>query len=155
MVRLRGPALSGLIRPARRRLLVAALGFGRRRRLDLGLGPAWALLGYAALALPEARQVALDRPRTGHGLGVVDAVDGSLAVLTVGPAGARIDAWGGPGAEGAVRSVVERWERAGQPGVAAGRVTVRYGPVRPAGWWCSRRGDQWLALDWAPAVSGR
>ena len=42
----------------------------------------------------------------------------------------------------------ERWQLAGRPSVADARITVRYGSVRPHGWHSSRRGDQWIALDW-------
>ena len=90
-------------------------------------------------------------------LGVVDAVDGSLALLTpvAAEAGAgggaselRIDAYGGPGAERAILSAVERWHLAGRPRMADARIAVRYGAVRPHGWRSVRRGDQWIALDW-------
>jgi hypothetical protein len=47
-----------------------------------------------------------------------------------------------------VLSAVERWGLAGRPGIADARLAVRFGAVRPHGWHTSRRGDQWIALDW-------
>jgi hypothetical protein len=85
----------------------------------------------------------------------VDAVDGSLAILTpAGRGGVRLDAYGGPGAERALLSAIDRWGLAGRPGIADMTITVRYGSVRPHGWRSVRRDDQWIALDWqrpAPA----
>ena len=170
---LAGPALAGLDRAARQRLVLTALGFARRRQVPLGPGSAHGLLTYVALALPEQRLVEVEHSGPGLGreaLGTVDAVDGSLAVLVPGPGGrVRLDAYGGPGAERGLLSAVERWALAGRPGVASARIAIRYGPVRPHGWHSARRGDQWMALDWArltrtlpghgsgrvPAVDGR
>ncbi len=153
-VELTGPALAGLDRAARQRLVMTALGFARRRPVPLGGGSAVGLLAYVALALPEERLVEVERAGGGSvgraALGVVDAVDGSLAVLVPEAGGSlRLDTYGGKGAERGVLSGVERWELAGRPAVADARLTVRYGSVRPHGWRSSRRGDQWIALDWA------
>ncbi|HEX6424072.1 MAG TPA: hypothetical protein VFZ79_11370 [Acidimicrobiales bacterium] len=155
LVDLAGPALAGLDRGARQRLAVTAMGFGRSRRVRVGSGAVGGLLTYAALALPEQRLVEVSRAGgTGsaarRALGVVDAVDGGLAALAPDRpgGGVRLDAWGGRGAERSLLSAVERWMLAGRPGIGDARVTVRYGPVRPHGWWSVRRGDQWLALDW-------
>lgn len=158
-----GPALAGLDRRGRQRLALTALGFGRSRRVPVGRGSTLALFTYVALALPEERLLEVSRTgsrstTTRQALGVVDAVDGSLAVLTPaapGPGGGagaevRIDAYGGPGAEQAILSAVERWHLAGRPRMADARITVRYGAVRPHGWRSVRRGDQWIALDWQP-----
>ena len=151
-VELTGPALAGLDRAARQRLVMTALGFARRRPVPLGGGSALGLLAYVALALPEERLVDVERSRgTGvrEALGVVDAVDGSLAVLVPEPSGrVRIDAYGGNRAERGVLSTIERWELAGRPAVSDARLSVRYGSVRPHGWHSARRGDQWIALDW-------
>jgi hypothetical protein len=154
-----GPALAGLGRADRQRLALTALGFGRSRRVPVGRASTLALFAYVALALPEERLVEVSR--TGarsttarQALGVVDAVDGSLALLTPvapepgGGGEVRIDAYGGSGAERAVLSAVERWYLAGRPRMADARIVVRYGPVRPHGWRSVRRGDQWIALDW-------
>ncbi len=151
---LTGPALAGLDRAARQRLVMTALGFARGGRVPLGGGSALGVLAYVALALPEERLVEVERGgdgSVGHAaLGVVDAVDGSLAVLVPDARGSlRLDAYGGTGAERSVISAVERWRLAGRPGVAGARLTVRYGSVRPHGWHSARRGDQWIALDWA------
>ena len=152
-VELAGPALAGLDRAARQRLVMTALGFARRRPVPLGGGSALGLLAYVALGLPEERLVEVERsggPAGREALGAVDAVDGSLAVLVPGPGGrVRLDAYGGTGAERGVLSAIERWEHAGRPAVADARLTVRYGSVRPHGWHSARRGDQWIALDWA------
>lgn len=155
LVDLAGPALAGLDRAARQRLAVTALGFGRSRRLPVGPAAAHGLLTYAALALPEERLVEVSRAGGAgaparRALGVIDAVDGGLAALVPDRAGggARLDGWGGRGAERALLSAVERWVRADRPRIDDARVTVRYGPVRPHGWWSVRRGDQWVALDW-------
>jgi protein-L-isoaspartate(D-aspartate) O-methyltransferase len=151
-VDLTGPALAGLDRADRQRLVMTALGFARRRPVPLGTGGAHGLLAYVALALPEARLVEVERSGGASGreaLGVVDAVDGSLAVLVPGPGGRlRLDAYGGAGAERSLLSAIERWQLAGRPSVADARITVRYGSVRPHGWHSTRRGDQWIALDW-------
>ena len=80
-----GPALAALGPADRQRLMVTALGFARTRPVDLGGAPSWSLGAYATLALPEERLVEVVGPRWPaageHILGVVDAVDGSLAVL--------------------------------------------------------------------------
>jgi protein-L-isoaspartate(D-aspartate) O-methyltransferase len=154
-----GPALAGLDRPARQRLALTALGFGRSRQVSVGRSSTLPLFTYVALALPEERLVEVSRAgsRTTtarQALGVVDAVDGSLAILTPvmptagGGGEVRIDAYGGPGAERAVLSAIERWHLGGRPRMADARIVVRYGPVRPHGWRSLRRGDQWIALDW-------
>jgi protein-L-isoaspartate(D-aspartate) O-methyltransferase len=152
-----GPALAGLDRVARQRLAVTALGFGRSRRVPVGGSSPLALFAYVALALPEERLIEVSRTAdrsttTRQALGVVDAVDGSLALLTPGspeaPGRVRLDAYGGPGAERAVLSAIERWHLAGRPRMGDARIAVRYGPVRPHGWRSIRRGDQWIALDW-------
>lgn len=157
-----GPALAGLDRHGRQRLALTALGFARSRHVSVGRGSTLPLLTYVALALPEERLVEVSRAGSRsttarQALGVVDAVDGSLALLTPvatearagGGAGElRIDAYGGPGAERAILSAVERWHLAGRPRMADARIAVRYGAVRPHGWRSVRRGDQWIALDW-------
>jgi protein-L-isoaspartate(D-aspartate) O-methyltransferase len=147
LVGIAGPALAGLDSAGRRALLVRALGFGRSDEVDLGGAPPWAPLAYAALALPEERLVEVTRPGR-WALGVVDAADGSLALLRIGLAGAAVEAYGGRGAEGALRSALDRWARAGRPGIGDLVVNVRYGPERPHAWRCLRRSDQWIALDW-------
>jgi protein-L-isoaspartate(D-aspartate) O-methyltransferase len=156
LVELSGPALAGLSPAERQRLVVTAMGFARARPVDLGRAPSWSLGAYATLALPEERLVEVAGPRwpvmAEHILGVVDAVDGSLAVLAGGGMRARIEAYGGPGAERALAAVVDRWRAAGRPGVAELRLRVRYGPERPHAWRVLRRGDHWVACDWA---SGR
>ena len=159
-----GPALAGLDRADRQRLALTALGFGRSRRVPVGRRSTLALFTYVALALPEERLVEVSRSgsrstTTRQALGVVDAVDGSLALLTPtaaapgggGGAEVRIDAYGGPGAERAILSAVERWYLAGRPRMADARIAVRYGAVRPHAWRSVRRGDQWMALDWQRA----
>ena len=156
-VRLTGPALAALDGPARRRLLMTALGFAREEVLPVRWPAAWNLLAYAALALPEERLLEVTRPvRDGpdptalrSALGVVDAADGSLALLGVAATGLRLESFGGTGAENAVRAAAERWHLAGRPGLGDARVSIRYGPGRPHAWRAVRRGDQWLALDWA------
>jgi protein-L-isoaspartate(D-aspartate) O-methyltransferase len=154
LVEMWGPAIAGMDTPARQRLVVTALGFARRRRLDLGRGSSWSLAAYAALGLPEERLVECSRPEwvaAGElGLGVVDAVDGSVAFLVGGSQRARIEAHGPRGAELALLNVIDRWRSAGRPGVERLRVRVRYGPERPQAWRSLRRGDQWVALDWRP-----
>jgi protein-L-isoaspartate(D-aspartate) O-methyltransferase len=151
-VHLSGPALAGLDRAGRQRLVMTALGFARRRQVALDRGSAHGLLAYVTLALPEERLVEVERSGGAAGreaLGVVDAVDGSLAVLVPGPGGrVRLDAYGGAGAERSLLSAIERWQLAGRPSVADARLTIRYGAVRPHGWHSARRGDQWIALDW-------
>ncbi len=153
---LAGPALAGLDRAARQQLAVTALGFGRSRRVPVAGSSALALLAYCALALPEERLVEVSRAggRTTtarQALGVVDAVDGSLALLVPSPSGdrVRLDAYGGGGAERALLSSIERWALAGRPRIADASITIRYGTVRPHGWRSVRRADQWIALDWA------
>jgi protein-L-isoaspartate(D-aspartate) O-methyltransferase len=170
LMELTGPALAGLDSAARQRLALTALGFARRRPVAVGRSSAHALLSYVALALPEERLVEVTRvdgssggsPSAQPGLGVVDAVDGSLAALVPtsgaqrgrggrgdrGGDGVRLDAYGGRGAEHALLAVADRWVRAGRPRIVDARVTVRYGSVRPHAWSCVRRGDQWIALDW-------
>jgi protein-L-isoaspartate(D-aspartate) O-methyltransferase len=158
MVDMTGPALAGLDAVARQRLVVTLLGFGRHRPLPLGGGSAMGLLAYVTLALPEERLVEVTRRGTraaavNTALGVVDAVDGGVAVLASGPGGRaplRLDAYGAPGAEGAVLSAVERWTLAGRPAIDDATFTVRYGPERPDGWRTLRRQGQWIALDWSP-----
>ena len=147
LVEIGGPALAGLDGTGRRALVVRALGFGRSEAVDLGGAPPWAPLAYAALALPEERLVEVTRPGR-WALGVVDAADGSLALLRIGLGGAAVEAFGGRGAEGALRSALDRWARAGRPGLDDLVVNVRYGPERPQAWRCLRRSDQWIALDW-------
>jgi protein-L-isoaspartate(D-aspartate) O-methyltransferase len=162
LMELTGPALAGLDQAARQRLALTALGFARRRRVAAGRMSAHALLSYVALALPAERLVEVSRagaPTAGQtGLGVVDTVDGSLAALVPSGGGesVRLDAYGGRGAEHALLAAADRWRRAGRPGIADARVTVRYGPVRPHAWSTARRGDQWIALDWSsePARPG-
>jgi protein-L-isoaspartate(D-aspartate) O-methyltransferase len=148
-IRFTGPALSGLDGPARRRLVVTALGFSRSEPLPVRWPPAGDLLTYAALALPEERLLAVERPQVLPALGVLDAADGSLAVLAVAEEGLRLESFGGTGAENALRSAADRWNLAGRPSVASARVTVRYGVARPHSWRSTRRGDQWIGLDWA------
>jgi protein-L-isoaspartate(D-aspartate) O-methyltransferase len=160
LVEMWGPAIAGMDAPARQRLIVTALGFARRRRLDLGRGSSWSLAAYAALGLPEERLVECSRPEWAAagelGLGVVDAVDGSVAFLVGGTRRARIEAHGGRGAELALLNAIDRWQSVGRPGVERLSVRVRYGPERPQAWRSLRRGDQWLALDWLPSTgSGR
>ncbi|HLT68729.1 MAG TPA: methyltransferase domain-containing protein [Acidimicrobiales bacterium] len=169
LLEIAGPALAGLDRPDRQRLITTALGFGRTRDLPLRGASPHALMTWVALALPEHRQVEVSRggPRSTtarQALGVVDVADGSLALLV--PAatpggGVRLVAHGGRGAERAVLAAVERWHLAGRPGIGDARFTIRYGAVRPHGWHSARRGDQWLVLDWpaprrpgSPPVSG-
>jgi protein-L-isoaspartate(D-aspartate) O-methyltransferase len=147
LVGIAGPALAGLDGAGRRALVVRALGFGRSEPVDLAGGPPWAPLAYVALALPEERLVEVTRPGR-WALGVVDAADGSLALLRIGLGGAAVDAYGGRGAEGALRSALDRWARAGRPGIDDLVVNVRYGSERPRAWCCLRRSDQWIALDW-------
>lgn len=150
---LAGPPLAGLDVAARQRLVMTALGFARRRLVPVGTGSPLALLTYVALALPDERLVAVERSGRGAGqaLGAVDAVDGSLAILTpLADGRVRLDAYGGSGAERALLSGVERWARSGRPRVDDARITIRYGAVRPHGWRSTRRGDQWVAVDWAP-----
>ncbi|MBN2622416.1 MAG: methyltransferase domain-containing protein [Acidimicrobiales bacterium] len=157
LVEVAGPALAGLDRRARQRLVVTSLGFGRSRAVPVGGAPGVALLAYVALALPEERLVEVSRAGSRsttarEALGVVDAVDGSLALLARAPdGGLRLDAYGGPGAERAVLAAIERWRLAGRPRIADASITVRYGPVRPHGWYSARRGDHWIALDWQRA----
>ncbi len=156
LIDMAGPALAGLDRAARQRLVVTAMGFGRSRRVPVDGSSVLALLAYVALALPEERLVEVsrtgDRSTTARqALGVIDAVDGSLALLTPsGGAGVRLDAYGGPGAERALLSAIDRWDLAGRPRIADASITIRYGSVRPHGWRSARRGDQWIALDWEP-----
>jgi protein-L-isoaspartate(D-aspartate) O-methyltransferase len=147
LVGIGGPALAGLDGAGRRALVVRALGFGRSVPVDLAGAPPWAPLAYTALALPEERLVEVTRPGR-WALGVVDAADGSLALLCIGLAGASVEAYGGRSAEGALRSALDRWARAGRPGQDDLVVNVRYGPERPDAWRCLRRSDQWIALDW-------
>jgi hypothetical protein len=153
LVQLTGPALAGLDAAARQRLVVTALGFPRRRRVDLAGGTSWALGGYATLALPEERLVEVVGSRGvaphEHALGVVDAVDDSLGLLVGDGRRARIEAFGGAGAERALRGVAARWHDAGRPGIERLRLRVRYGPERPHAWRTLRRGDHWIACDWA------
>ncbi len=154
-----GTALAALGPGTRQRLVVTALGFGRSRRLPVAGSSALALLAYVALALPEERLVAVSRagggaPAVSQAIGVVDVVDGGLALLSPVEGAVRLAAYGGAGAERALLSAVERWHLAGRPGLADATVTVRYGPERPHGWHSVRRGDQWIALDWhRPATS--
>ena len=86
-----------------------------------------------------------------HILGVVDAVDGSLALLAGSGPQARIEAYGGPGAERTLVGVVDRWRAAGRPGVDRLTLRVRFGSERPHAWRTLRRRDHWVACDWAPA----
>jgi protein-L-isoaspartate(D-aspartate) O-methyltransferase len=160
LMELAGPALAGLDRAARQRLAVTAMGFGRSRRVPLGGSSAQALLAYVALAVPEERLVEVTRSGARSAaarqhLGVVDAVDGSLALLApaVAGAGVLLDAYGGRGAERALLSAIDRWVRAGRPRLADATLTIRYGSVRPHGWRSVRRGDQWIALDWKPPAA--
>jgi protein-L-isoaspartate(D-aspartate) O-methyltransferase len=148
-VRFTGPALSGLDGPARRRLLVTALGFSRSEPLPIRWPAAWDLLTYASLALPEERLLAVERPPAPGALGVLDAADGSLALLAVAKEGLRLECFGRTGAENALRSAADRWNLAGRPSVASARLIVRYGVARPHSWRSTRRGDQWIGLDWA------
>lgn len=152
LVELTGPALAGLDHDDRRRLLVTALGFGRTCNVDLGRSNPWSLVAYAALALPEERLVECVRPRSSRdgaqALGVVDTVDGSLALLVASTTGARVEAYGGRGAERALAHVVDRWISDRRPGVDQLSVTIRYGAERPHGWRSVRRDDQWIAFDW-------
>ena len=149
-----GPPLAGLDRRGRQTLALTGLGFGRSRPVPVAGPPAMSLLAHVALALPEERCVEVSRSggrRTAarRALGVVDAVDGSLALLVPAPGGGlRLDAYGGHGAEGALLSAIDRWRLAGRPALADAALTVRYGSVRPHGWRSIRRGDQWIALDW-------
>lgn len=151
---LAGPPLTGLDRRGRQALALTVLGFGRSRPVPVAGPSAMSLLAHVALALPEERCVEVSRSggrRTTarQALGVVDAVDGSLALLVPVPdGGLRLDAYGGRGAEGAVLSAFDRWRLAGRPALNDARLTVRYGSVRPHGWRSIRRGDQWIALDW-------
>ncbi|HEX8804130.1 MAG TPA: hypothetical protein VF743_08050, partial [Acidimicrobiales bacterium] len=154
LVEMSGPAIAALDTAARRRLVVTALGFARRRPLELDGMSSWALGAYAALALPQERLVECARPvwttAGEHALGVVDPVDGSVAFLLAGRR-PRIEAHGGRGAEHSLLNVVDRWHLAGRPGVERLQVKVRYGSERPHAWRSVRRGDQWIALDWRPA----
>jgi protein-L-isoaspartate(D-aspartate) O-methyltransferase len=147
IVGITGPALAGLDGAGRRALVVRALGFARSEAVDLRGATPWAPLGYAALALPEERLVEVSRPGW-RALGVVDAADSSLALLRIGLEGVTLEAYGGRGAEGALRAALDRWARAGRPGLDDLVVNVRYGPERPHAWRCLRRSDQWIALDW-------
>ncbi len=156
LLELTGPALAGLDHDDRQRLLVTAVGFGRGSRVDLGRSNPWSLGSYAALALPEERLVECVRPRSsrdaGPALGVVDAIDGSLALLVASPSATRIDAYGGGGAERALAQAVDRWISAGRPGVDRLSITIRYGAERPHGWRSVRRDDQWIAFDLLPTT---
>jgi len=148
-IRFTGPALPGLDRLARRRLLVTALGFSRAEPLPVRWPAAGDLLTYATLALPEERLLVVERPPGPQALGVLDAADGSLALLAVAKEGLRLESFGRTGAENALRSAVDRWDLAGRPSVASARVAVRYGVARPHSWRSTRRGDQWIGLDWS------
>ena len=156
---LTGPALAGLDAAARQRLLVTALGFSRHRRVHLGDASSWALASYAALDLPEERLVeVVGGPRwmgpREQALGVVDAADGSLALLVGDGSSARVTGFGGPNAERALLGAVSRWHAAGRPATDEVTLRVRYGPERPHAWRTLRRGDHWIAVDWArPADS--
>lgn len=155
LVELRGPAFAALDAAGRQRLLVAALGFARHRRVDLGRAPSWSLAAFAALGLPEERLVEGARPAWAAagelGLGVIDAVDGSVAFLVGGLRRCHIEAHGGRGAEHALLNVIDRWRAAGRPGVERLGIRIRYGSERPHAWRSLRRGDQWVALDWRRA----
>jgi protein-L-isoaspartate(D-aspartate) O-methyltransferase len=157
LLELTGPALAGLDHADRQHLLVTALGFGRGSRVDLGRSNPWSLGSYAALALPEERLVECLRPRSSRdgaqALGVVDAVDGSLALLVASITGTRIEAYGGRGAERALAQAVDRWISARRPGVDRLSITIRYGAERPHGWRSVRRDDQWIAFDWRPTTA--
>jgi protein-L-isoaspartate(D-aspartate) O-methyltransferase len=154
LVQLTGPALAGLDAAARQQLVVTALGFPRQRRVDLGGAASWALGAYATLALPEERLVEVVGSRGvaphEHALGVVDAVDSSLGLLVGDGRRARVEAFGGPGAERTLLGTAARWRDAGRPGVERLALRVRYGSERPHAWRTLRRGDAWIACDWAP-----
>ncbi|HET6950746.1 MAG TPA: methyltransferase domain-containing protein [Acidimicrobiales bacterium] len=150
LVEFAGPALAGLDAAGRRRLLLAALGFGRAEALEVGAAAAADLAAYVALALPEERLVEVTRGGRRQALGILDVVDGSLALLAVTASGARLERFGGGRAMHALRSTVEQWELAGRPGLGRARLMVRYGAVRPHGWRSVRRGDQWISLEWHP-----
>jgi protein-L-isoaspartate(D-aspartate) O-methyltransferase len=154
VLRLTGPALAGLDAAGRQRLLVTALGFSRRRQVDLDGASSWALASYAALDLPEERQCELvgGFPWMGPrelSLGVVDAADGSLALLIGDSTSARMAAFGGTNAEQALLGVLSRWRARGRPGTDEVTLRVRYGSQRPQAWRTLRRGDHWVAVDWA------
>jgi hypothetical protein len=104
------------------------------------------------LALPEERLVECVRPRSSRdgaqALGVVDTVDGSLVLLVASTTGARVEAYGGRGAERALAHVVDLWISDRRPGVDRLSVTIRYGAERAHGWRSVRRDDQWIAFDW-------
>jgi protein-L-isoaspartate(D-aspartate) O-methyltransferase len=157
LVELSGPALAALGPAERQRLVVAALGFARHRGLDLAGASSWSLGAYAALGLPQERLVECTRPAWTaageHAMGVVDAVDGSIAFMIGAGGEARVEAHGGRGAEHALLNVVDRWQAAGRPGVDRLAIRVRFGSERPQAWRSLRRGDQWLALDWLPPPS--
>jgi protein-L-isoaspartate(D-aspartate) O-methyltransferase len=154
LVEMWGPAIAALDAADRQRLVVTALGFARRRLLDLRRAPSWSLVAYAALAMPDERLVECVRPAwtaAGElGLGVVDAVDGSVAFLVGDSRRAYVEAYGGRGAEHALLNVIDRWQAARRPGVERLAMRIRYGSERPHAWRCLRRGDQWIALDWQP-----
>jgi protein-L-isoaspartate(D-aspartate) O-methyltransferase len=154
LLMLTGSALASLDRRERGRLIVTALGFARRAEVDLGGATPWALASYVALALPEERTIQCVRGVSPAALGVLDAVDGSVALLSATPAGARREAYGGHGAERALSQTIDRWVAAGRPAVDRLSVTVRYRAERPHGWRSVRRGDQWIAFDWINRLPG-
>ena len=138
VLRLTGPALAGLDAAGRQRLLVTALGFSRRRQVALDGASSWALASYAALDLPEERQCELvgGFPWMGPrelSLGVVDAADGSLALLIGDSTSARMAAFGGANAEHALLGVLSRWRAAGAAGDRRGHPAGALRLAAPAG----------------------
>ena len=128
MLQLNGAALATLTRPAKYRLLAAALGPSRRRRL--GLRADHAALGlYLSLTLPKSRLVSSSR-NFGMGVGTISRDGSSLALIELARQDQRtVDALQAYGGEEAAELLLERvgeWARRGRPGESDTRITVTY-----------------------------
>ncbi len=126
LLHLTGDALVTLTQPAKRRLLVAAAGTPRRRRLGLradlgGLGL------YLSLTLPKSRLVTMSPV---FKIGAIGRDGRSLAVIELGqPDRRRIEsfqAYGGNEAEEFLLERVHEWARRGRPAERDIQIGITY-----------------------------
>jgi protein-L-isoaspartate(D-aspartate) O-methyltransferase len=125
LLQLNGAALATLSRPAKRRLLVAALGKPRKRRL--GLRADHGALGlYVSLTLPKSRLVSCF---PNFGIGAIGRDGASLALIEARPDQSKVDfltAYGGSEAEELLLERVGEWARRGRPAESDIEITVTY-----------------------------
>lgn len=144
LVQLSGDALARLTPAARRRLLAAALGEPRRRRLGMRADHG-ALSLYLSLNLAKSRLVS-SFPH--FGIGAISRDGTSLALIELTrpdrPNVTALSAYGGSEAEEYLRARIRDWARRGRPAESDVRIRITY-----------EQGRSRLTYRWPPLARAR